>query len=73
MDAKRNKNGEATLSSKNVYVNSNQKKTWENLIFSGYEEHELTEFPGFLEAPQILNNLSIKMNFKVGRCWLMDI
>ena len=43
----------------------NLKKTVENAVYVGYDDHELTDFPGFLEAPQLLNNITNKMNFKV--------
>ncbi len=41
------------------------KKTVENAIYVGYDDNELTDFPGYLEAPQLLNNITNKMNFKV--------
>ena len=33
-------------------------------MFVGFDNNELTELPGFQEAPQLLNNLSLKMGFK---------
>ncbi len=41
------------------------KKTVDNAIYVGYDNSELTDFPGYLEAPQLLNNITTKMNFKV--------
>jgi hypothetical protein len=43
----------------------NPKKTFENAIYVGFDDNELTEFPGFIEALQLLKNLSNKMKFKV--------
>ena len=41
------------------------KKTVDNAVYTGFDEHELTDFPGFLEAPQLLNGITMKMDFKV--------
>ena len=41
------------------------KKNLENAQFSGFDEHELNDLPGFIEAPQLLVSLSSKMALKV--------
>lgn len=41
------------------------KKNLENAHFTGFDEHELNDLPGFIEAPQLLVSLSSKMALKV--------
>jgi len=56
---------ELKTSTKGKAVQIDFKKTVENAIYVGYDDNELTDFPGYLEAPQLLNNITSKMNFKV--------
>ena len=48
------------------FSSNSDKKTLENYEYSHFEENELSDFPGYLEAAQLLNSLTAKMNFKVG-------
>jgi hypothetical protein len=41
-------------------------KTIDGIMFVGFDNNELTELPGFQEAPQLLYNMSLKMGFKVS-------
>ncbi len=52
--------------SKKVVSDASMSKTIEGIMFVGFDNNELTELPGFQEAPQLLNNLSLKMNFSVS-------
>lgn len=52
-------------SGQSIVMNPSMKKTLEDLVYIGFDDNELTDFPGFVEAPQLLNNLSLKMGFKV--------
>ena len=47
------------------FSSNSDKKTLENYEYSHFEENELSDFPGYLEAAQLLNSLTAKMNFKV--------
>ena len=49
---------------KKVVSDTSLSKTIDGIVFVGFEDDELTELHGFLEAPQLLNNLSMKMKFK---------
>ena len=51
--------------SKKVISDTSMSKTIDGIMFVGFDPSELTELPGFQEAPQLLNNLSLKMNYKV--------
>ncbi|CAF0787840.1 unnamed protein product [Brachionus calyciflorus] len=51
-------------SEKKIISSSTLKKSMENFNYTGFSDHELTELPGRVEAPQLLNNLSNKMGFK---------
>lgn len=42
-----------------------QKKRLENVLYLGFNANELSDLPGFLEAPQILSVVSASMAFKV--------
>ena len=46
--------------------NVNLKKNLENANYAGFDEHELNDLPGFIEAPQLLVSLSSKMGLKVS-------
>lgn len=50
---------------KAITNNKEMKKTIENLIYMEYDENELCDLPGTIEAPQLLVSLSNKFNFKV--------
>ncbi len=51
---------------KKVVSDASMSKSIEGIMFVGFDNDELTELPGFQEAPQLLNNLSLKMNFRVN-------
>ena len=42
-------------------------KTVDSIVFAGFDDYELTELPGFQEAPQLLNGLSLKMGLQVNK------
>lgn len=54
----------AFKSKQGAVMSTGTRKTLEDLMYLGFDENELTDFPGFVEAPQLLNNLSLKMGFK---------
>ena len=44
----------------------NQKKRLENVAFIGFSYNELSDLPGFLEPPQILQSVTSSMGFTVS-------
>ena len=52
--------------SKKVVSDASMSKTIDGIMFVGFDNNELTELPGFQEAPQLLYNMSLKMGFKVS-------
>lgn len=57
--------GYAQKPKKSYLTNINLKKTLENIIYLGFDIKELSDLPGFIEAPQLLVSLSSKMGLKV--------
>ncbi len=53
------------LKNKKVISDNSHTRTIDGICFVGFEENELTELPGFQETPQLLNNISQKMQFNV--------
>jgi hypothetical protein len=46
-------------------LDETQKKRLENVLYIGFSHNELSDLPGFLEPPQILNVVTSSMGFTV--------
>ena len=52
-------------------INDAHKKTVDNVIYLGFNDNELADLPGFLEAPQLLNAVTEAFDLKV--CYFENV
>ena len=52
---------------KKKFMDQNQKKRLENVVYIGFSYNDLSDLPGFLEPPQILQAVTSSMGFTVRK------